>query len=88
MSLADVPTPEPRSSGTDAPPAGAFTIGINGVGVVEAVRRDVRRLEPVQRAETSRLVGAPEIGDGAAQIVMGLASIGAALLRPFNLRAA
>jgi alcohol dehydrogenase len=60
------------------PPAGAFTIGTNGVGVVEAVGRDVWHLEPGQRVVISPHAVARENVDDPAQILMGLTSIGAA----------
>jgi NADPH:quinone reductase-like Zn-dependent oxidoreductase len=49
-SLVSQPTPYVHGQvSIGAPPAGAFSIGTNGVGVVEVAGRDVRHLEPGQR---------------------------------------
>jgi alcohol dehydrogenase len=54
------------------PPPGPFTIGTNGVGVVEAVGRDVWHLKPGQRVVLSSHFVAPENVDDPAQILIGL----------------
>jgi len=54
------------------PPPGAFTIGTNGVGVVEAVGRDVWHLTPGQRVILSSHFVAPENVDDPAQVLIGL----------------
>ncbi len=56
------------------PPPGPFTIGTNGVGVVEAVGRDVWHLKPGQRVVLSSHFVAPENVEDAAQILIGLTS--------------
>jgi alcohol dehydrogenase len=56
------------------PPPGPFTIGTNGVGVIEAVGRDVWHLKPGQRVVlSSHFVAAENVAD-AAQILIGLTS--------------
>jgi alcohol dehydrogenase len=59
------------------PPPGAFTIGTNGVGVVEAVGRDVWHLKPGQRVVLSSHFVARENVADPAQILIGLMAIGA-----------
>jgi alcohol dehydrogenase len=60
------------------PPRGPFTIGTNGVGVVEAVGRDVWHLRPGQRVVLSSHFVAQENVEDPAQILIGLtASAGA-----------
>jgi alcohol dehydrogenase len=54
------------------PPAGEFTIGTNGVGVVEAVGRDVWHLKPGQRVMLSSHFAARENVEDPAQILIGL----------------
>src|ERR1700726_3180267 len=54
------------------PPPGPFTVGTNGVGVVEAVGRDVWHLKPGQRVVLSSHFVAPENVDDPAQILIGL----------------
>jgi alcohol dehydrogenase len=54
------------------PPQGPFTIGTNGVGVVEAVGRDVWHLKPGQRVVLSSHFVAPENVEDPAQILIGL----------------
>jgi alcohol dehydrogenase len=78
LTLKDVPIPETRAGSVLVrveasfydPPAGAFTIGTNGVGVVEAVGRDVWHLEPGQRVVISPrvypLVALPDAMEAAA----------------------
>src|SRR6202041_400697 len=56
------------------PPPGPFTIGTNGVGVVEAVGRDVWHLKPGQRVVLSSHFVAPENGEDPAQVRIGLTS--------------
>jgi alcohol dehydrogenase len=56
------------------PPAGAFTPGTNGVGVVEAVGRDVWHLKPGQRVVLSSHFVAAENVEDPAQILIGLTS--------------
>jgi len=56
------------------PPPGPFTIGTNGVGVVEAVGRDVWHLKPGQRVVLSSHFVAPENVEDPAQILIGLTS--------------
>src|SRR6202049_404836 len=56
------------------PPAGPFTIGTNGVGVVEAVGRDVWHLKPGQRVVLSSHFVAPENVEDPAQVLIGLTS--------------
>jgi alcohol dehydrogenase len=58
------------------PPPGAFTIGTNAVGVVEAVGRDVWHLKRGQRVVLSSHFSARENVDDPAQILIGLTSIG------------
>jgi alcohol dehydrogenase len=59
------------------PPPGAFTLGTNGIGVVEAAGRDVWRLKPGQRVVLSSHFVARENVADPAQILIGLTSIGA-----------
>jgi alcohol dehydrogenase len=54
------------------PPRGEFTIGTNGVGVVEAVGRDVWRLKPGQRVALSSHFVARDNVDDPEQILIGL----------------
>ncbi len=54
------------------PPRGEFTIGTNGVGVVEAVGRDVWRLKPGQRVALSSHFVARENVDDPGQELIGL----------------
>src|SRR6202171_6092758 len=54
------------------PPPGPFTIGTNGVGVVEAVGRDVWHLKPGQRVVLSSHFVAAENVEDPAQILIGL----------------
>jgi alcohol dehydrogenase len=56
------------------PPPGPFTIGTNGIGVVEAVGRDVWHLKPGQRVVLSSHFVAPENVENPAQILIGLTS--------------
>src|ERR1700692_3126554 len=56
------------------PPPGPFTIGTNGVGVVEAVGRDVWPLKPGQRVVLSSHFVAPENVEDPAQVLIGLTS--------------
>jgi alcohol dehydrogenase len=56
------------------PPPGPFTIGTNGVGVVEAVGRDVWHLKPGQRVVLSSHFIAPENVEDPAQVLIGLTS--------------
>src|SRR5258708_4577479 len=56
------------------PPPGPFTIGTNGVGVVEAVGRDVWHLKPGQRVVLSSHFVAGENVEDPAQILIGLTS--------------
>jgi alcohol dehydrogenase len=56
------------------PPPGPFTIGTNGVGVVEAVGRDVWHLKPGQRVVLSSHFVAPENVEDPAQALIGLTS--------------
>src|ERR1700737_1785773 len=56
------------------PPPGPFTIGTNGVGVVEAVGRDVWHLKPGQRVVLSSHFVAPENVVDPAQVLIGLTS--------------
>src|SRR5258707_8450840 len=56
------------------PPPGPFTIGTNGVGVVEALGRDVWHLKPGQRVVlSSHFVAAVNVEDPA-QVLIGLTS--------------
>ena len=59
------------------PPLGAFTLGTNGVGVVEAVGRDVWHIRPGQRVMLSSHFIARENVEDPARILIGLTSIGA-----------
>jgi alcohol dehydrogenase len=60
------------------PPQGEFTIGTNGVGVVEAVGRDVWHIKPGQRVLISSHFVARDNVDDPAQILIGLtAGVGA-----------
>src|SRR6202048_5213036 len=54
------------------PPPGPFTIGTNGVGVVEAVGRDVWHLKPGQRVVLSSHFVASENVEDPAQVLIGL----------------
>lgn len=56
------------------PPPGPFTIGTNGVGVVEAVGRDVWHLKPGQRVVLSSHFVAGENVEDPAQVLIGLTS--------------
>src|SRR6202451_1192495 len=56
------------------PPPGPFTIGTNGVGVIEAVGRDVWHLKPAQRVVLSSHFVAQENVEDPAQILIGLTS--------------
>src|ERR1700694_2881933 len=56
------------------PPPGPFTIGTNGVGVVEAVGRDVWHLKPGQRMVMSSHFVAAENVEDPAQVLIGLTS--------------
>jgi len=56
------------------PPPGPFTIGTNGVGVIEAVGRDVWHLKPGQRVVLSSHFVAQENVEDPAQILIGLTS--------------
>jgi alcohol dehydrogenase len=56
------------------PPPGPFTIGTNGVGVVEAVGRDVWYLKPGQRVVLSSHFVAAENVEDPAQVLIGLTS--------------
>jgi alcohol dehydrogenase len=60
------------------PPKGAFTPGTNGVGVVEAVGRDVWHLKPGQRVVLSSHFVAAENVEDPAQILIGLTAFGPA----------
>ena len=56
------------------PPPGEFTLGTNGVGVVEEVGRDVWHLKPGQRVVVSSHFVARENVEDPAQILIGLTS--------------
>jgi len=56
------------------PPRGPFTIGTNGVGVIEAVGREVWHLKPGQRVVLSSHFVAAENVEDPAQILIGLTS--------------
>src|SRR4030088_3601431 len=56
------------------PPPGPFTIGTNGVGVIEAVGRDVWHLKPGQRVVLASHFVAPENVEDPAQVLIGLTS--------------
>jgi alcohol dehydrogenase len=56
------------------PPPGPFTIGTNGVGVIETVGRDVWHLKPGQRVVLSSHFVAQENVEDPAQILIGLTS--------------
>ena len=56
------------------PPPGPFTIGTNGVGVVEALGRDVWHLKPGQRVVLSSHFVAAENVEDPAQVLIGLTS--------------
>ena len=56
------------------PPPGPFTIGTNGIGVIEAVGRDVWHLKPGQRVVLSSHFVASENVEDPAQILIGLTS--------------
>jgi alcohol dehydrogenase len=60
------------------PPPGAFTIGTNAVGVVEAVGGDVWHLQPGQRVVLSSHFVARDNVEDPPQILIGLTSIGPA----------
>ena len=63
---------------TYKPPAGSFTIGTNGVGIVEAIGRDVWQVRPGQRVVLSSHFVARENVEDPAQILIGLtAGVGA-----------
>lgn len=63
------------------PPQGEFTIGTNGVGVIEAVGRDVWRLRPGRRVALSSHFVARENVDDPEQVLIGLtAGAGAAAM--------
>jgi alcohol dehydrogenase len=57
-------------------PAGPFTPGGNGVGVVEAVGRDVWQLEPGRRVLLSSLFRSAEAVADPAQILIGVTAFG------------
>lgn len=57
-------------------PQGAFTPGTNGVGVIEAVGRDVWHLKPGQRVVFSPHFVAGENVEDPAQILIGLTAFG------------
>jgi alcohol dehydrogenase len=59
---------------TYSPPPGRFTIGTNGIGVVEAIGRDVWHLKPGQRVVLSSYFVAPENVEDPAQVLIGLTS--------------
>ncbi len=59
------------------PPATEFTIGTNGVGVVEAIGRGVWHLKPGQQVVISPHFIAKENVEDPAQILIGLTSFGA-----------
>jgi alcohol dehydrogenase len=54
------------------PPKSEFTIGTNGVGIVEAVGRDVWHIKPGQRVMLSSYFAARENVEDPAQILIGL----------------
>jgi alcohol dehydrogenase len=56
------------------PPPGPFTIGTNGVGVIEAVGREVWHLHPGQRVVLSSHFVASENVEDPAQVLIGLTS--------------
>src|SRR6202035_118262 len=56
------------------PPPGPFTIGTNGVGIIEAVGRDVWHLKSGQRVVLSSHFVAPENVEDPAQVLIGLTS--------------
>jgi alcohol dehydrogenase len=56
------------------PPRGPFTIGTNGVGVVEAVGRNVWHIRPGQRVVLSSHFVAAENVEDPAQVLIGLTS--------------
>ena len=56
------------------PPPGPFTIGTNGVGVIEAVGREVWHLHPGQRVVLSSHFVVPENVEDPAQVLIGLTS--------------
>src|ERR1700694_3953339 len=56
------------------PPPGEFTIGTNGVGIVDAVGRDVWHLKPGQRVVLSSHFVARENVEDPAQVLIGLTS--------------
>jgi alcohol dehydrogenase len=60
-----------------SPPPGKFTPGTNGVGVIEAIGRDVWHLRPGQRVVLSPHFVAGENVEDPAQILIGLTAMGA-----------
>jgi alcohol dehydrogenase len=60
-----------------SPPPGKFTPGTNGVGMIEAVGRDVWHLRPGQRVVLSPHFVAGENVEDSAQILIGLTAMGA-----------
>jgi len=60
---------------TYIPPHGEFTIGTNGIGVVEAAGRDVWHLKPGQRVVISPHFVSRENVEDPAQILIGLTSL-------------
>ena len=54
------------------PPKSEFTIGTNGIGIVEAVGRDVWHIKPGQRVMLSSHFAARENVENPAQILIGL----------------
>jgi alcohol dehydrogenase len=60
-----------------SPPKGAFTPGTNGVGVIEAIGRDVWHLKLGQRVVLSPHFVAGENVDDPSQILIGLTAFGA-----------
>jgi alcohol dehydrogenase len=56
------------------PPPGPFTIGTNGVGIIEAVGRDVWHLKAGQRVVLASHFVAPENVENPAQVLIGLTS--------------
>jgi alcohol dehydrogenase len=59
-----------------SPPAGPFTPGTNGVGIIHAVGRDVWHLKPGQRVVLSPHLTATENVEDPAQILIGLTAFG------------
>jgi alcohol dehydrogenase len=60
-----------------SPPPGKFTLGTNGVGVIQGVGRDVWHLMPGQRVVLSPHFVAGENVEDPAQILIGLTAMGA-----------